>query len=107
MHISLVVIRCQDLELSKQFYSSLGLEFVREQHGKSPVHYSTTLNGTVLELYPNNNQPPSDNVRLGFCIQNLTRTLVSQTVISRYQNDKETVYIVQDPDGRKVELHSL
>ena len=40
MKISLLVIRCQDLEASKVFYQQLGLVFEKEQHGSGPIHYS-------------------------------------------------------------------
>ena len=47
-----LVLRCADIDRSQQFYSALGLEFGFEQHGDQPGHYSTELDGVLLELYP-------------------------------------------------------
>ncbi|HEX2731005.1 MAG TPA: hypothetical protein VHM70_05345 [Polyangiaceae bacterium] len=39
LNLALLVLRCQDLERSRQFYAALGLVFTSEQHGSGPVHY--------------------------------------------------------------------
>ena len=72
MKLSLLVIRCKDLELSKSFYQRLGLSFVKEKHGNGPTHYSCEHDGFVFELYPNNNEQPKDNNRLGFKVLKLS-----------------------------------
>lgn len=46
------VIRTRRLEEAVEFFTALGLTFVREQHGAGPVHYATEANGQVFELYP-------------------------------------------------------
>ena len=102
MKISLVVIRCQDLTASKDFYQKLGLSFVKEKHGNGPEHYACECDGVVFELYPNQGMPPNDNVRLGFRVAKPD----SIAITSHYERDGEAVYIVTDPDGRKVELTS-
>jgi catechol 2,3-dioxygenase-like lactoylglutathione lyase family enzyme len=50
--LGLLVLRVSDMPASLAFYRALGLEFVEEQHGTGPVHYSCQLNGTVIELFP-------------------------------------------------------
>ncbi len=58
MRLSLCVLRCRDIEASKEVYTArFGLSFVKEKHGKVPEHYATELidrsgHKTVLELYP-------------------------------------------------------
>ncbi|WP_342778357.1 VOC family protein [Streptomyces botrytidirepellens] len=95
--IALVVLYTDHLEESREFYTALGLPFVREQHGSGPVHYSTTLaDGMVIELYPATAKRPASSARLGFTIdgQTLTPPLTSGR------------HVVKDPDGRMVELYA-
>ena len=104
MNISLLVIRCQDIEVSKNFYELLGLSFVKEKHGGGPTHYSCESDGCVFELYPNKGEPPKDRNRLGFKVVNRTGILKNMVVTESYEFLGNTIYIVTDPDGRKVEL---
>src|SRR4051812_32904472 len=50
--LALVVLRCKDLEASKNSYASLGMRLCEEKHGNGPKHYACDLGGLVLELYP-------------------------------------------------------
>jgi hypothetical protein len=50
--LSLIVIRATDIEETMGFYRAIGLAFQEEQHGSGPLHYSCTLDGVVLEIYP-------------------------------------------------------
>lgn len=86
--LKLLVIRCKNIETSKQFYEQLQMEFVQEQHDSGVVHYSTMMNGIVFELYPLQKNQPLDDVRLGFQVKNIAEHCV-----------------IVDPDGRKVELY--
>lgn len=104
MKISLLVIRCKDIEVSKEFYEKIGLVFVKEKHGNGPVHYSSEHEGSVFELYPNKGEAPSDNTRLGFTITNLETVVGSLTITSTYEFNGNITYVVTDPDGRKVEF---
>ena len=104
MKIFLVVIRCQALEASKCFYQKLGLTFEKEKHSSGPEHYSCEHEGVVFELYPNKGEATNDNVRLGFKVSDLALKIAALPVTSSYQFNGETVYVVIDPDGRKVEL---
>jgi len=103
--LNLLVLRCTDIERSKEFYEKLSLSFVKEQHGKGVVHYSTKLGGLVLELYPLG-KSSVDNTRLGFTVNSVNPILEDETVeiVSEYEFDGKTTYVVVDPDGRKVEL---
>ncbi|RVU86544.1 VOC family protein [Leucothrix sargassi] len=104
MKISLLVIRCENLEVSKNFYQLLGLSFTKEKHGNGPTHYSCEENGTVFELYPNNGKAPQDNNRLGFKVSGLTKIISLVDVIDSYEYLGNITYVVLDPDGRKIEL---
>lgn len=106
MQLALIVIRCKDLETSRIFYEQLGLTLIAEKHGTGPKHYSTKLGQTVLELYPSAAGQGKDNVRLGFKLANIQNILNHIEVVDSYQRGHQTVYITQDPDGRKVELYA-
>lgn len=85
--LNLLVLRCRDIQASKQFYEGLGMQFVQEQHGNGPAHFAAECDGMVFELYPLKPSEAADNIRLGF---------QTDTVRERI--------LVTDPDGRKVEL---
>lgn len=63
--INLIVLRSDQLQVTRGFYEALGLSFVEEKHGHGPVHLSaTTQSGTVLELYPlSNGEAPETGTR--------------------------------------------
>lgn len=51
--LSLLVLYVSDLDASRDSYTGLGLDLVREQHCRGPEHWSAHLGGgLVLELYP-------------------------------------------------------
>ena len=87
IELNLLVLRCRDIEVTRQFYEQLlGINFTLEQHGQGLPHYASILgNGLVWELYPTQESP--DKTRLGF---KLKGNYVS--------------YVVKDPDGRSVEI---
>ncbi|MGF1578514.1 MAG: VOC family protein [Gemmataceae bacterium] len=93
------------------FYERLGLEFVPEQHGKGPVHYSANLNEFVLELYPAQAANPECKlVRLGFSVENLDNVVrlldTTETLSEPTRSSRGHRAIVKDPDGRVVELYA-
>ncbi len=104
MKISLLVIRCKDIEVSRGFYQLLGLTFVKEKHGNGPTHYSCEYDDCVFELYPNKKLDPNDNNRLGFKVSNILSVIESLDIIDSYQFSGKTIYVTMDPDGRKVEI---
>lgn len=111
--ISLLVIRCADIERSRSFYSLLGLDFVSECHANGPLHYAATLaDGTVFELYPTDVHRAVGGVRIGFsmadmgaCIERLESAGVV-TIHASHRDDGARVVVVDDPDGNRVELTS-
>jgi len=103
MKLSLIVLRCNDIEQSKEFYSTIGMEFAREQHGPGPQHYAFEKDGFVFELYPGK----PDNTRLGFNVDGLERTVESLTARGYEVRRTSKRALAKDPDGRTVELTEL
>lgn len=113
MELKLVVLRTPDPPQLANFYSLFGLVFEYHQHGNAPYHYSTYLGKTVLEIYPlARNQMQADaTLRLGFEIadfdkiwQQLTDRQV-KIIFQPTQTEWGSMVVIQDPDGRKIELY--
>ncbi|MEO3857818.1 glyoxalase/bleomycin resistance/dioxygenase family protein [Acrocarpospora sp. B8E8] len=68
IHTNLIVIYTDRLDACHAFYTGLGLDFNREQHGRGPEHYAATLGPIVLELYPTGTGQPTGRLRLGLTI---------------------------------------
>ena len=104
MQLDLLVLRCQQLETSRQFYESLGFRFVAEKHGTGPRHYAAEDAGFVFELYPAAANEALGNTRLGFRVKHVPQSLAQAPETTTREFDGTWIYIVRDPDGRKVEL---
>lgn len=90
--INLLVIYTNQLDACRDWYTTLGLDFSREQHGTSPSHVAATAaDGTVIELYPADSTPPTGQLRIGL---NLPAT-------DTYQAG---THVLTDPDGRTIVL---
>jgi catechol 2,3-dioxygenase-like lactoylglutathione lyase family enzyme len=105
--ITLIVLRCADVERAREFYEALGLTLVAEQHGARPRHYSTTIGRTVLELYPRGGSE-TRGMRLGLSVSNLAGTLSAvERIVGRAVRIEATPTpsaIIEDPDGHTIEL---
>jgi catechol 2,3-dioxygenase-like lactoylglutathione lyase family enzyme len=105
--INLIVLRCADVERAREFYEALGLVLVAEQHGGGPRHYSTTIGGTVLELYPRG-AAETRGLRLGLSLSDLAAAVgaVGRTGgrVVRTDAAPTPFAIVEDPDGHTIEL---
>ena len=104
------MVRVSDVDYSSRFYAALGLEFQHEQHGSGPIHYSTDLGGTILELYPATEKFPVTSVRLGFEVSSVDELLNG---LSDFRHDvvsapRNTPWgyrcVIVDPDGHRIEL---
>lgn len=70
--LSLLGLRADDPLKLAEFYSSLGLIFSPEQHGKGPLHYAADCAGTVIEIYPLTPATESTaSTRLGFTVASI------------------------------------
>lgn len=112
--INLLVLRCKDMEATRRFYEQLGLAFFTERHGAGPQHYAWQSAGFVLELYPAATNQAPDNVRLGFSTSLLAdvtgriRPGADVKVLKPpHSTGDRLVMLLEDPDGRKVEVSQL
>jgi len=106
--LTVLVLRCSDIERSRVFYERLGLRFVAEKHGSGREHYSTRIGSVVLELYPRTDAD-TRGLRIGFSIRDLATTL---EVLQRNGSSPIRVALdasppsalIRDPDGHWIEL---
>jgi catechol 2,3-dioxygenase-like lactoylglutathione lyase family enzyme len=102
--LTLVVLRCADLERSRGFYEALGLTLMSEQHGPGPRHYSARVGGTVLEFYPDASGS-TRGLRLGLQLTDLAGAVSALAKIGVVPRPGSTMTI-DDPDGHRIELGS-
>jgi lactoylglutathione lyase len=109
--LTLVVLRSPDLSRSLEFYSKLGLKFVKHRHGTGPEHFSAELPGGVFELYPLGVDGPSTyGTRIGFTVQSIDDTIAAlkdcRAAVLSAPKDSEwgRRAVVADPDGHRIEL---
>lgn len=109
-NIHLIVIKTPHLAAQAAFYTQLGFEFHYHRHGTGPFHYASTGEGVVLEIYP---LPKGVTVadhtsRLGFTvddIDDLMKVLPARCIITPATvTEWGYAAVVQDLDGRKIEL---
>ena len=116
--LGLLVLRTADLAAARAFYELLGLTFAEEQHGDGPVHLAGHLGPLVLELYPGADGHAPDRrtagaTLLGLRVADLDETLArlaraGARVLTPLQlTPHGPRAVVEDPDGRAVELTSL
>ncbi len=112
MNIKLLVIRTSDPQKLSAFYSLLGFTFDYHKHGKSPYHYSATIDKLVLEIYPlaETQTEPDRHLRLGFEVNDFDETIKALQdnnveFTKPTTTDFGLITIVSDPDGRKIELY--
>lgn len=102
--LNLIVLRCNKIHNTRNFYELLGFIFNQEKHGKGPIHYATTIDNIVLELYPASSRFPVDSCRLGFTVASFNEVKsLSYEVIIR---DKQEIMLLKDPDNRVIEVIS-
>ena len=100
MNLTLLVLKTPALDRTVAFYRLLGLSFQQEQHGRGPVHFSTTLDQTTLEIYPlGKTQTVDATTRLGFTVNDLS------AVIDAIQLDGGTV--VSQPSAVPMSMRAV
>lgn len=113
--ISLIVLRTSTLERTLQFYRAMGLEFVQEQHGTGPVHYSTALDETTLEVYPAEAGQAPDRkaggaTMIGIKVESVDGvvSVLEKLGYKPVSAPKDSAWgrraTILDPDGRLIEL---
>ena len=109
--LNLVVLRSSDVERAAKFYSRLGLQFARHQHGKGPEHFAAEISGSVFELYPLTGDGPSTlGTRIGFSLPCLDSAVAALSdfpgavILPPKDSEWGRRAVVVDPDGHRVEL---
>ena len=110
--IALIVLKTNDVEQLKDFYTQLGLDFEKHQHGKGVEHYAARVGKIVFEIYPlpKSQLIPDKSLRIGFHIENLEARLAFlakeniKIVASPKRYEWGITAVIEDTDGRKVEL---
>jgi predicted enzyme related to lactoylglutathione lyase len=110
--LNLIVLRVADIERAEAFYRLLGLSFYKHAHGSGPEHYTSSVNDTVLELYPATpEQPVCSSTRIGFSVEDgegLVSRLASvsgaKVIVAPKSSEWGRRAVVADPDGHRVEL---
>ncbi|MFC7754955.1 VOC family protein [Tsukamurella soli] len=95
----MLVLYVRDLAESVRFYQTLGLHLVEEQHADGPVHYSATLDGTVLELYPAPPGVPPCRVRIGLRVPDPAEAM-ERLRAARFTVKRPGLAV--DPDGNRI-----
>jgi lactoylglutathione lyase len=102
--LSYIVLRCADLERSRQFYEALGLRLSVEQHGTGSRHYSCDVGGIVLELYPLAGKATS-GARVGLVVSDLDRVIQAvRSFGAEVATGSSGSAMVVDPDGHQIAL---
>lgn len=113
--LELLVLRTNDLQRAKEFYSCLGFKFIEEKHGSGPTHYSTQIHNTVMEIYPGTEAEPlsprnAGAVMLGLTVESLNQVIekLAEIGISPERPIRETelgkTTTILDVDGRFIQL---
>lgn len=110
--INLIVIKTDKIQAQFEFYSALGLQFEYHKHGDGPHHYASTAGQPVMEIYPlpRGILQPDNTTRLGFTVEDLDELIQSlrDRGIKIVSDPAKTQWgysaVVQDLDGRKIEL---
>ena len=112
MKINLLVIRTENPTVLKSQYELIGFDFEYHQHGNGPFHFESEQEDFVFEIYPltKSMEKADHSLRLGFDIKNL-KTKIEELENSTWkilskitQTEWGLIAIIQDLDGRKIEL---
>jgi lactoylglutathione lyase len=114
--VSLLVLRTSKMEATLSFYRCLGLSFVEEKHDSGPVHYSSQVGSTVLEIYPAAAAASVDRRHSGATMIGFTIKRVDSVIAAVQQLQAPVITaptdspwgrraVILDPDGRAIEIN--
>jgi lactoylglutathione lyase len=111
--LALVVLRTKNMPKVIAWYGTIGVTIVKEKLEKSKSTYTADLEGLILEFVPLPEEMPAPepNVRLGFVVSDLDKTLadlktLGTVVVNPPQSTSRGFRaVVRDPDGRSIELY--
>jgi lactoylglutathione lyase len=109
----LLVLKTRQVDKLRAFYQTLDISFTEEQHGKGPVHSAGQVAGVLFEIYPLPDEAGAVDqmTRLGFAVKKLEQVVESLRTSGAPVTGppQKTAWgyraVVQDPDGRAVELY--
>jgi predicted enzyme related to lactoylglutathione lyase len=109
---NLLVLRSPDIHRAAAFYlQALGLLMTLERHGDGPDHYTSSVNGFVLELHPTGpGRMPTTEVRIGFSVaavdglMTLVRAAGGEVVSEPHDSVWGRRAVIRDLDGHTIEL---
>ena len=112
MKINLVVLKTSRPDELADFYGQIGMKFENHRHGTGPLHYAANMDDIVFEIYPlpKDKEKSDDTLRLGFTVDNLDdlvlklRGVGGKIVKEPNMTEWGYVAIIEDLDGRKIEL---
>ncbi len=113
MKLNLVVIYSQQPEALRDFYAALlRRPFVEEKHDEGPVHYSSSLDDIVFEIFSlkkTSQEERHQEPALGFEVPDLETAVAPEEVqpfVYREPHQREygRVALLIDPDGRRIIL---
>lgn len=107
--LNLIVIRSAIPADLAAFYTRLGCSFAQHQHGNGPWHYAAELGALTLEIYPlkRSQSAPDSHLRLGFMVPDVSTAiaqLAAPVLSGPTASDWGLRAVIQDPEGRRVEL---
>jgi lactoylglutathione lyase len=110
VRLNLLVLRCADIDATRQFYECLGISFIEHAHPGGPVHYAHQDGRFVLELYPAGEAGP-DCAGVGVGVEDLGAAATRLTDAGFQpgpiaERPRGTTFVVRDADGRRVEVQA-
>lgn len=106
MKVNLLVLRCENILISKAFYEDVfGMVFQEEKHASGPTHYSTILGKIVLELYPKSGKETS-GLRLGIKVDDFSEFLTKLRSLEIPFKERTDQLEIKDPDGHVIQVSS-
>ncbi len=106
--LSFVTLRCKDLDASRHFFETLGLESVIVRHKDGSHHYDCRAGEQTIELYPRR-RGDTNELRIGFHVTHLSEVLATlraqgADIVQTLGSPNVRYAVVKDPDGHTVEL---
>lgn len=105
-----ILLHCNDVKSSLDFYTRLGFQFECERHLDGVEFYCARCSGMVLELCLAQEKNNLESVRLGFrydSLEAIAGNIFGNAfmIIDDLREEKtQIVMTLVDPDGRKVDL---
>ena len=112
--IDAAIMTAADPVRTAKFYRALGIPLEDERHDDGPLHYACDVNGAHIAVYGTSGRRKPARVHaamLGFRVASLAKTLLAlrlirvKVLVRPQKVPWGRRAIVQDPDGRKVELN--